>query len=93
MIGIQREWLKEEIEKYRELFPDDTRDDNTIGEAIQMMREPRVRTMHTRRWEFMQINEDQLTLEDLCKFRAAPEEFLGQYKNYRNRLTKKIKKR
>ena len=58
MIGIQRAHVQEQIVAYRSQFPEDTREDWVIAEAIALMMKPRNQPLEM--WIFRQVFEDQL---------------------------------
>lgn len=72
MIGIMREHVKERIAEYRKQFPDDTREDWVIGEAIGFMMQPKNYNRHLKTWIFRQVNEDQLSGGDVVVNRRNP---------------------
>jgi hypothetical protein len=58
MIGIQREWVNEMLAKYKEQYPDDTREDRVIVDALCHIRKPAVYFTYLRKWQFEQVFKD-----------------------------------
>jgi hypothetical protein len=50
MIGIQREWVNEMLAAYKQQYPEDTREDRVIADALFRMRKPAVYFTYLRKW-------------------------------------------
>jgi predicted Ser/Thr protein kinase len=69
MIGIVREHTKERVAAYRKHYPDDTREDWVIAQALHNMNQPKTFYRYLDFWIDQQVHEDQLTGEEVLKER------------------------